>query len=239
MTTDNERFVSRRTTIRAAGLATATLTLGGAGLLFSTRRASAALDSNTLSGGAVNITGDGGDVTGFELASDTTIDLSWQGFDTDVDSVTFTLEAQRTQVGTGVDESAARTALTDDTGTTPVTLFTDSPDVITPGRNGNDTYTSTELTTTFPFAVIANELPGPNVVGTLTDGNIDAASLSSDTDDEVKLNVITFTLTAVLSDSVSGQSVTTTETGTMDFVVENLAAATDTGASISGSGSAQ
>lgn len=239
MSEENNNVVSRRTAIRGAGMALGAAAIGGSGLFFMSQGVAAQVSSNTLSSdnGGIDITGDGGDVTGIELGSNTTFDLSWEGFDSAIDSVTFTLEARRSQVGTGTDESTARNNLSDDTGSTVVELFTDSPTIQNAGRSGSTSYTSSDLTTTFPFAIISDGSPGANVTGTIADANIDAGSLSLDTDGETKLNVIEFTLTA---DVAAGtQSTTTTQTGTLDVLVGNLATNSGTGGIINGSGTAQ
>lgn len=238
MSEKNNNIVSRRTAIRGAGVALGAAAIGGSGLFFMTQGASAQVTSNTLtSDGAIDITGDGGDVTGIELGSTTAFDLSWEGFDSDITSVSFSLEARRSQVGTGTDATSARNNLTDDTTSTIVTLFTDSPTVLSPGRSGSTTYTSSDLTTTFPFAIISNGNQGANVSGTIANANIDAASLSTGSDGDTKLSVIEFTLTANVGNGT--QSTTAIQTGTLDVLVGNLAINSGTGGTINGSGTAQ
>lgn len=230
---------SRRSILKRLGIAGSTVAVGGTGILFMSRGASAQVAANNLSSdGAVSITSDGGDVTGFALGANTAFDLGWEGFDADVDSVTFALAAQRTQVGTGTDESTARNNLAADSGSTSTSLFTDTPaTILSPGRNGNVTYTSGDLATVFPFEIISGGAQGANVTGTIADANIDAASLSLDSDGDTKVNEITFTVTADIA--AGTQTVQATESGTMDFVVGNIAGTADTGGTINGTGSGE
>lgn len=235
---DAAPLVSRRAMIKTGGIAVGATAVGGVGLFYATQGAAAELTSNVLEEDApVEFEGDGGDVTDLSLAEETEFDLGWEGFGSDIDSVTFTLSARRDQVGTGNDESEARGNLSSDDGSSQTGILSDSPAVLGAGRNGSELYASGDLVTDFPFAIIEGGGQASGVEGTLTDANIDAGSLSADDDGTTKVNVIEFELEALVE--AGEQSVTVSESGTLDVVVGNIDSDADTGGTLSGNGDAE